>query len=100
MIWSNYFTNPLSITVKKFLFELLKDKYVENEKFIDRISNQLTLEDDAQAFVKIVSDSYRQGYLMCLEQHKEALSKVGMSIKVIMPENKSNSIFNQSEKSG
>jgi hypothetical protein len=99
MFWSNYFSNPNSIHVKKYLYEVLKDKYTENEKFIERISSQLILQTDAQDFVKLAGDLFQKGYMIALEQHKEALAKVGMNVKVSADSNGKNKIF-QSEKSG
>ena len=30
-----FFQNPQAITIKKYLFEMLKERYSKNEKFID-----------------------------------------------------------------
>lgn len=98
MFWSNYFSNPNSIHIKKYLYEILKDKYVENEKFIDRMTNHLILQEDAQDFVKLAQNIFEKGYIMAVEQHKEALAKVGMNVRVV-PNSDSKKIFNQ-EKSG
>jgi len=100
MLWSNYFSNPYSITIKKFLYEVLKERYVDNEKFIDRICSQLVMQEDVQSFVKIINDAHQKGYILALEQHREALAKVGMSVKITNEHQiQSNKIFSQ-EKSG
>jgi hypothetical protein len=100
MFWSNYFSNPKAIYIKKYLYEVLKDKYIENEKFIDRITNQLTLDSDAQDFIKLSGDLFQKGYLVAVDQHKEALSKIGMNtIITANPDPDKHKIF-QSEKSG
>lgn len=99
MFWSNYFSNPYSHYIKKYLFEVLKEKYVENEKFIDRISAQLNLETDAQDFVKLCGDLFQKGYIIAVDQHKEALAKIGMNVKITGPTDVGPKIF-QSEKSG
>lgn len=100
MVWSNYFSNPNAAFVKKYLYELLKERYVENEKFIDRICDQLTMRDDAQAFVKLTSDAFQKGYIIAVEQHKEALAKVGMDVKITNPIGVENKIFNQKNQGG
>lgn len=95
MIWSNYFVNPWSVPIKKFLFEILKDRYLENEKFVDRLSEHLKIKEDAQAFVKLLSDAYQKGYIMALDQHREELAKIGMNVKIVPNQQDTNSIFNQ-----
>lgn len=99
MFWSNYFSNPFSITIKKFLYEILKERYVENEKFIDRMCNDLRLQEDMQNFVKLINDSYQMGFLLAVEQHKEALNKIGLNVNLSNNFENQKTIF-QSEKSG
>ena len=98
MFWSN-FTNPKSTYIKKYLFEILKEKYAQNENIIERMTSQLVLDSDAQAFVKFIGDIFENGYLIASDQHREALSKMGMKINVTNA-SQENKIFNQSEKSG
>ena len=100
MLWSNYFSNPFSITIKKFLYEILKDRYVENEKFIERMCNDLRLQEDMENFIKLINDSYQMGFLLSVDQHKEALAKVGLKVNLVDTSiSEKNKIF-QSEKSG
>lgn len=95
MLWSNYFSNPFSITIKKFLYEILKDRYMENEKFIDRMCNDLRLKEDMESFVKLVNDSYQMGFLLSVTQHKEALNKVGLKVNLVDNFENQKTIFNQ-----
>lgn len=99
MFWSNYFSNPNSIHIKKYLYEILQDKYLDNEKFIDRMASHLIMQEDAQSFVKLAGDIFERGYVVAVDQHKEALAKIGMNVKVVGSTNEKK-IFNQSEKSG
>jgi len=82
MSWSNFFANPHAPNIKKYLFEILKEKYGENEKFIDRICVGLTVEEDVTGFVKLVSDCFQRGFHLSVEQHKESLSKIGMKVNL------------------
>jgi hypothetical protein len=99
-MFSNYFSNPNAAFIKKYLYEILKERYMENEKFIDRICDQLTMRDDAQSFVKLTSDAFQKGYILAVEQHREALAKVGMDVKITNPVSNLNKIFNQKNQGG
>jgi hypothetical protein len=81
-MFSNYLSNPNSNFIKKYLFEILKDKYAENEKCIDRMCQNLILREDAQDFIKLLSAVFQKGYVIAVDQHKEALSKIGMGVKI------------------
>lgn len=99
MSWSSYFSNPFSIMIKKFLYEILKERYAQNEKYIDRICNELKIQEDTENFVKLINDAYQMGFLLAVEQHKEALQKVGLKVNFTNSTSENNNIF-QSEKSG
>lgn len=100
MSWSNYFSNPFSITIKKFLYEILKERYIQNEKYIERICNELRLKEDMESFVKLISDAHQMGFLLAVEQHKEALEKVGLKVNFVDSSISEKDKIFQSEKSG
>jgi hypothetical protein len=93
MSWSNFFANPHASNIKKYLFAILKEKYAENEKFIDRICVGLTVEEDATGFVKLVRDCFERGFMTSVEQHKESLSKLGMKINLTREAEEGQKIF-------
>lgn len=95
MFWSNYLSNANSNFIKKYLFEILKDRYAENEKCIDRMCQYLVLREDAQDFVKLLADVFQKGYIIAADQHKEALSKIGMGVKLTASDVGGPKIFNQ-----
>jgi hypothetical protein len=68
---------------------------MENEKFIDRMCNDLRLKEDMESFVKLVNDSYQMGFLLSVEQHKEALNKVGLKVNLVDNFENQKTIFNQ-----
>ena len=71
----------------KFLFEILQDRYVQNQNVIDRVSSGLTIEQDVRDFIKLVTDIYELGFLRATGQYQEQLTKLGYKI-VIEPEKK------------
>jgi hypothetical protein len=89
-----YLSNPNINFIKKYLFEILKDRYAENEKCIDRMCQNLILREDAQDFVKLLSDVFQKGYIIAADQHKEALSKIGMGVKLTNSDLGGPKIFN------
>ncbi len=94
----NYFMNPHSNHIKKYLFEILKNDYSKHDKFIERFCAQLSLKEDAQSFVELLGDIYKNGYLVAANQHKDELKKMGIDIKITSPMsdgNNKNKIFNQ-----
>jgi hypothetical protein len=96
MIWQNFMKNPQSILIKKYLYEFLKDKYMENEKVIDRLSEQLSYKEDADNFLKLANDLFTSGFNLAIEQQKEELSKIGIKLNITnsnKPEDKKNKIF-------
>lgn len=97
----NYFMNPHSNHIKKYLFEILKNDYSKHDKFIERFCVQLNLREDAQSFIELLGDIYKNGYLVAVNQHKDELKKMGIDIKITSPVNNGNNgnnankIFNQ-----
>lgn len=95
------FQNPQSITIKKYLFEILKDKYPKNEKFIDRLASNISTKEDYEGLSMLIADIFETGFLRSVDQYKEQLSKMGMRVNIVPEEKPINSkkIFDQ-EKSG
>lgn len=97
------FQNPHSSAIKKYLFELLKEKYSKNEKFIERLTSYVVTKEDYEALGILIVDIFETGFLKAVDEYKDQLLKMGLKVEVV-PENKSKKnikkIFDQSEKSG
>jgi arginyl-tRNA synthetase len=91
MNWFNF--NPYEPTIKKYLFEVLKNRYSNHEKTIDRICKKIEDKDEAQNLIDFLGEILRSGYVMAINQQKETLSKLGIELKVVSPNQ--NKIFNQ-----
>ncbi len=98
-----FFQNPHSSAIKKYLFELLKEKYSKNEKFIDRLSSYVVTKEDYESLGILIVDIFETGFIKAVNEYKEQLTKMGLKVDIV-PENKAkkntNRIFDQSEKSG
>lgn len=95
--------NLHSAAIKKYLFELLKGRYVRNEKFIDRISAGVNTKEDYEALGSLVVDIFETGFMKAVDEYREQFAKMGMKVNVVpdrKPEANASRIFGQSEKSG
>lgn len=92
------FHNPQSIAIKKYLFELLKERYSKNENFIDRFSNMITTQQDYEDLGKLLVDIFEVGFLRAVNQYKSQFEKMGMKINIVAEEtarNPNSKIFSQ-----
>jgi hypothetical protein len=76
------FQNQKSVAIRKFVQDLLGDKYNPYDDFLDRIAYHLVTENDITTFGKMISDIYRQGYMKAVGDYKDQLDKYGIEVKV------------------
>ncbi len=81
----DYMTNPRGHYLKKTMFEILQERYSNNEPVIERLGVSLTTEGDLNSFMKLVTDIYEIAYLKAVNDHKEALQKAGLVAKIVSP---------------
>ena len=81
--WLDYLSNTKSLYVKKALFEVLKERYQQNEPIIERLSLMLVTETDVQAFFKLITDTYEAGYMKSVADHSDQLKKIGVTARVV-----------------
>lgn len=79
----NYMANPRSFTLKKWLAELLKEKYVPHDQIADRVATALVTEKDMESFGKLMVDVYEKGYLKAVEDYRAQFEKLGVKINVV-----------------
>ena len=81
--WMDYLNNPRGHHLKKTMFDVLKERYAQNEQIIDRLGVTLLTEGDLNNFMKMVADIYESAYMKAVEDHKEQLQKAGLIARVI-----------------
>lgn len=86
MNWFNQVSN--SYQVKKTMFNLMPERYQNNELIIERLGAVLATEGDLKGFFKLVADIYEAGYLKSVNDHKEQLKKLGLGVKVVSQDSK------------
>ena len=81
--WLQYMQNPRGYLLKKTMFEVLKERFSENEQIVERMGATLVTESDLNSFMKLVSDIYEIAYMKAVADHKEQLQKVGLVARVV-----------------
>jgi hypothetical protein len=74
--------NPRGMALKKFMFDILKDKYGQHDDLLDRIASFLVTERDLVAYSKLISDVHEVGYLKAVADYKEQLADMGIGVTV------------------
>jgi len=81
--WMDYLMNPRGHMIKKAMFEVLKERYSQNESIIERVSAHLVTEDDVKSFYKLITDVYEKAYFKAVQDHREQLEKAGLAAKIV-----------------
>lgn len=81
--WINHFANPKVNSLKKVMFEVLKERYAQNEPIIDRIGHAMITQEDMDRFLKLVTDVYETAYLKSVADHRKQLEKLGLQVTVV-----------------
>jgi len=85
--WMDYMSNPRGHYLKKTMFEVLQERYAQNEQIIERMGVTLLTESDLAAFMKMVGDIYEMAYLKAVNDHREQLQKAGLVARIVPPGN-------------
>lgn len=88
--------NPQSIAIKRYLFEILKEKYPKNEKFIDRMASQTITKEDYENLGSFITDVFECGFLRAVNEYKEQIERMGMKVNLVAeekPKNPKSKIF-------
>lgn len=102
-MFPSMFHNLHSSAIKKYLFELLRNRYEKNEKFIDRISSTITTKEDYEDLGRLMADVFEAGFMKAYNEYKDQLAGMGLQVRIVADEKQggeSKRIFNQPEKSG
>jgi hypothetical protein len=75
-------SSPYSGGAKKFLFQILQEKYADHEPWVERIAENVKTAKDYEAMGKLFLAVYEAAYLKAVEQHREILEKHGLRVTV------------------
>lgn len=79
--------NPQAVAIKRYLFEMLQERYRRNEKYIDRVASFTATKEDYESLGSLLADVYESGFVRAVDQYKDQLAKVGMKVSIV-PESK------------
>lgn len=68
---------------KKYVFDILQDRYAQNEATVTRLTHYLATEQEVRDFVKLVVDSYERGYMKAVDDYRGKLRQLGYDVKVV-----------------
>lgn len=75
--------NPaIQHTAKKYVFDILQEKYEKNESIIERLSHYLATEKDVREFINLFVDSYEKGYLKAVDDYRDKLREMGYDVHI------------------
>lgn len=75
--------NPQAVAIKKYMFEILKERYGRNSKYIDRLAAGTVTREDYESLGALMADLYESGFMRAIDQYKEQVAKLGMRIEVV-----------------
>ena len=79
----SYAANPRYYTIKKWLMDLLKEKYVENDQIIERLSTAIVTNKDLEDFGKLVGHIHEVGYKKAVIDNRQQLEKLGYNVNIV-----------------
>jgi len=80
---NRYMSNPRAFVLKKWLGELLKERYQQHDQIADRVAASLITESDLEQFGKLMTEIFDLGYTKAINDYREQFEKLGVQIKII-----------------
>jgi hypothetical protein len=78
-----YMSNPKAFTLKKWLVELLKSRYMQHDNIVERVATALITEKDLTDFGAMITDLYEIAYQKAVSDCKEEFEKLGVTINIV-----------------
>jgi len=77
-----YMSNPRSFTLKKWLIELLQEKYTPHDVIVERVSTSLTTDQDLTDFGQLITQIYESGYRKAVGDYRSQMEDLGVKVTV------------------
>lgn len=78
-----YASNPKGFTIRRWLLDLLENRYAPFDNIVERIGSSLVTEQDLKEFGGLVTAIYERGYLRAMEQTKKQLDEMGVKVRIV-----------------
>lgn len=75
--------NPHAVAIKKYMFDILKERYGRNSKYIERLAASTLTKEDYESLGVLMADLFECGFLRAVDQYREQMSKLGMRVDVV-----------------
>lgn len=85
--WMDLMQAPRSLAIKKYIAQILENKYMAYEETIERATHQLITERDMSSFGKMVADIYEAGYMRAVNDYKTQLEKMNIRVNITTQKN-------------
>jgi hypothetical protein len=82
MSWFDFLRNPNEIYIKKYIFDILQEKYGKHEKFVEQFSKKITSKEELEDFGKLIAEIYECGFLKAFNDYKKQIEKFGYKIEI------------------
>lgn len=80
-------TNPRGQALRKWMSDLLKDRFPAHETLVERLGNQTLTNQDLQDLGKLAVDLFEVGYLKCMNDYKAKLDELGIKVTIVADRN-------------
>lgn len=80
---ANYMANPRTFTIRKWMSELLKEKYAPHDPIVERIAASLVTDRDLKDFGSLITQVYEQAYRKAVSDYQTQVEQLGLKIHVI-----------------
>lgn len=81
--YMKYMANPKAFTVKKWISDVLKEKFAPHEPIVDRVGASIITDKDLQDLGNLISAIYETGYLKAVNDYKEHFEKMGIKLNIV-----------------
>ena len=78
----NYMRNPHGHAIRKYIYQLIGNRYSKNEEVIERLIAVMMTKKDVEDFSTLIVDIYESGFLRAVDQYKNEFSKIGYDVKI------------------
>ncbi len=82
--------NPRGFALKKWVSQLIAEKYPPHDTIVERVGTSLVTENDLKDFGKLLSTVYECGYMKAINDYRKQVESLGIKIHIV-PENQEKS---------
>lgn len=76
-------SNPRGYALKRWLIQLIADKYPTHDSIVERVGMALVTESDLKDFGKLLGTVYEAGYMKAINDYKSQVEKLGINIHIV-----------------